>query len=52
VYDQLGQLTFSTTISMGNKQIELATGQWTRGIYYIQTEMNGAPIRKRIMVQH
>ncbi len=52
VYDQLGQLTYTTTLVKGNSQIELATVSWTPGIYYIQTELNGEPIQKRIIVQH
>ncbi|MCF6351661.1 MAG: T9SS type A sorting domain-containing protein, partial [Cyclobacteriaceae bacterium] len=52
VYNQLGQLTHTAVLQKGSKQIELSTQKWTSGIYYIQTELNGAPIRKRIMVQH
>ena len=52
VYDQLGQMVYSTSLNIGEDRIELDSKQWTPGIFYIQTELNGAPIQKRIMVQH
>ena len=52
VYDQLGQLIYTTTLPKGRNQLEIKTVEWTSGIYYIQSELDGAPIRKRIMVQH
>ncbi len=52
IYDQIGQLIYTTVLVKGNSQVELATVNWTPGIYYIQTTLDGAPVHKRIMVQH
>ena len=52
VYDQLGQQVKSTTMKIGSRQVEIQTGEWIPGMYYLQTEIKGKPIRKRIVVQH
>ena len=52
VFDQLGRIVYTTQILVGESKVEMQSHDWTPGIYYIQTEFNGRPIQKRILVQH
>ena len=52
IFNQVGQVIHSSQIQIGNKSVQINSSLWVPGIYYVQTEFDGEPLRKRIIIQH
>ena len=52
IFNQLGQVMHTTQIQRGSDHVQINSAQWNPGIYYVQTELDGEPIRERVVIQH